>query len=72
VQLSAIRIRWRDARGGRLARHGAHSLNPVPFVFTASAGALDGEGFLADAALTALALLRMEQPQEMTGRSLLA
>jgi 2,3-bisphosphoglycerate-independent phosphoglycerate mutase len=49
----------------------AHSLNPVPFIVTAGAGALDGEGILADVAPTALALLGIEQPAEMTGRSLL-
>jgi 2,3-bisphosphoglycerate-independent phosphoglycerate mutase len=50
----------------------AHSLNPVPFVVTAGADALDGEGILADVAPTALELLGIEQPPEMTGRSLLA
>jgi 2,3-bisphosphoglycerate-independent phosphoglycerate mutase len=50
----------------------AHSLNPVPFVVTAGASALDGEGILADVAPTALALLGMDQPAEMTGRSLVA
>jgi 2,3-bisphosphoglycerate-independent phosphoglycerate mutase len=50
----------------------AHSLNPVPFIVTAGADALDGEGILADVAPTALALLGIEQPAEMTGRSLLA
>ena len=35
------------------------------------ADALDGEGILADVAPTALALLGIEQPDEMTGRSLL-
>jgi len=50
----------------------AHSLNPVPFVVTAGADALSGEGILADVAPTALALLGIEQPAEMTGRSLLA
>jgi 2,3-bisphosphoglycerate-independent phosphoglycerate mutase len=49
----------------------AHSLNPVPFVVSAGADALDGEGILADVAPTALALLGMEQPAQMTGRSLL-
>jgi bisphosphoglycerate-independent phosphoglycerate mutase (AlkP superfamily) len=33
---------------------------------------LDGEGILADVAPTVLALLGIEQPEEMTGRSLLA
>jgi 2,3-bisphosphoglycerate-independent phosphoglycerate mutase len=49
----------------------AHSLNPVPLIVTAGADALDGEGILADVAPTALALLGIEQPDEMTGRSLL-
>jgi 2,3-bisphosphoglycerate-independent phosphoglycerate mutase len=49
----------------------AHSLNPVPFIVTAGADALDGEGILADVAPTALKLLGIEQPKEMTGRSLL-
>jgi 2,3-bisphosphoglycerate-independent phosphoglycerate mutase len=49
----------------------AHSLNPVPFIVTAGADSLDGEGILADVAPTALALLGMAQPPEMTGRSLL-
>jgi 2,3-bisphosphoglycerate-independent phosphoglycerate mutase len=50
----------------------AHSLNPVPFIVTAGADALDGAGILADVAPTALELLRIEQPAAMTGRSLLA
>jgi 2,3-bisphosphoglycerate-independent phosphoglycerate mutase len=49
----------------------AHSLNPVPFIVTAGAASLDGEGILADVAPTALQLLGIEQPREMTGRSLL-
>jgi 2,3-bisphosphoglycerate-independent phosphoglycerate mutase len=49
----------------------AHSLNPVPFIVTAGAEAVDGAGILADVAPTALALLGIEQPAEMTGRSLL-
>jgi 2,3-bisphosphoglycerate-independent phosphoglycerate mutase len=49
----------------------AHSLNPVPFVVTAAAGSLADGGILADVAPTALALLGIEQPAGMTGRSLL-
>ena len=49
----------------------AHSLNPVPFIVTSGAEALDGEGILADVAPTALALLGIGQPEQMTGRSLL-
>jgi len=49
----------------------AHSLNPVPFVVTAGAVALADDGILADVAPTALALLGIEPPDAMTGRSLL-
>jgi 2,3-bisphosphoglycerate-independent phosphoglycerate mutase len=50
----------------------AHSLNPVPFVVTVQDATLDHEGgILADVAPTALALLGIPQPPEMTGRSLL-
>ena len=50
----------------------AHSLNPVPLVVTARGVGVDGEGILADVAPTVLDLLGIEQPAEMTGRSLLA
>jgi 2,3-bisphosphoglycerate-independent phosphoglycerate mutase len=50
----------------------AHSLNPVPVIVTAEGAQLDGEGILADVAPTLLAMLEIEQPDEMTGRSLLA
>jgi 2,3-bisphosphoglycerate-independent phosphoglycerate mutase len=49
-----------------------HSLNPVPVIVTAEGAELDGEGILADVAPTLLAILEIEQPDEMTGRSLLA
>ena len=50
----------------------AHSLNPVPFIVTADGAELDGEGILADVAPTILELLGIDQPEQMTGRSLLA
>ena len=50
----------------------AHSLNPVPFVVTVEGARLEGGGILADVAPTVLALLGIEPPSEMTGRSLLA
>jgi 2,3-bisphosphoglycerate-independent phosphoglycerate mutase len=50
----------------------AHSLNPVPFIVTADGAAVEGEGILADVAPTILELMEIEQPAEMTGRSLLA
>ncbi|MEA2166738.1 MAG: 2,3-bisphosphoglycerate-independent phosphoglycerate mutase [Solirubrobacteraceae bacterium] len=48
----------------------AHSLNPVPFVVTRE-GTLDGPGVLADVAPTVLALMELDKPPAMTGRSLL-
>jgi 2,3-bisphosphoglycerate-independent phosphoglycerate mutase len=48
----------------------AHSLNPVPFIVTSHDVTVEGEGILADVAPTALALLGIEQPEGMTGRSL--
>jgi 2,3-bisphosphoglycerate-independent phosphoglycerate mutase len=50
----------------------AHSLNPVPFIVTADGVSVDGEGILADVAPTVLELLGIDQPEQMTGRSLLA
>jgi 2,3-bisphosphoglycerate-independent phosphoglycerate mutase len=51
----------------------AHSLNPVPLVVTRDGARLDpAPGILADVAPTALTLLGMQPPPEMTGRSLLA
>jgi 2,3-bisphosphoglycerate-independent phosphoglycerate mutase len=51
----------------------AHSTNPVPFVVTVTVAglALASGGILADVAPTVLALLGLEQPPEMTGRSLI-
>ncbi len=50
----------------------AHSLNPVPLIVTAEGIALRESGILADVAPTALQLLGIEQPEAMTGHSLLA
>jgi len=50
----------------------AHSLNKVPLIITSTAVELDREGILADIAPTALALLGIAAPPQMTGRSLLA
>ena len=50
----------------------AHSLNPVPLVITAPGLTLRAQGgILADVAPTVLDLLGIEQPPEMTGRSLI-
>jgi 2,3-bisphosphoglycerate-independent phosphoglycerate mutase len=53
----------------------AHSLNPVPVIVVTPDGeqpALRDGGVLADVAPTLLELLGLEQPEAMTGRSLLA
>jgi 2,3-bisphosphoglycerate-independent phosphoglycerate mutase len=49
----------------------AHSLNPVPVIVTVPGLTLHGGGTLADVAPTILQLLGIEQPEAMTGRSLI-
>ncbi len=49
----------------------AHSLNPVPLVVTVPGLSLRDGGILADVAPTVLEVLGIEQPGEMTGRSLI-
>jgi 2,3-bisphosphoglycerate-independent phosphoglycerate mutase len=50
----------------------AHSTNPVPLIATVEGIALRAGGILADVAPTALELLGIDQPEAMTGRSLIA
>jgi 2,3-bisphosphoglycerate-independent phosphoglycerate mutase len=49
----------------------AHSLNPVPLIVTVPGLALRDGGVLADVAPTVLQLLGIEQPEAMTGLSLI-
>ena len=49
----------------------SHSRNPVPLIVTARGVSLAATGSLADVAPTVLALLGIEAPKAMTGRSLL-
>jgi 2,3-bisphosphoglycerate-independent phosphoglycerate mutase len=49
----------------------AHSLNPVPFIVTADGVRLREEGILADVAPTVLQILGVDQPEAMTGRSMI-
>ena len=49
----------------------AHSLNPVPLILTVPGPDLAPDGVLADVAPTVLEMLGIEQPAEMTGRSLI-
>ncbi len=51
--------------------HTAHSNNPVPLVYIGRKGQLMDGGALCDIAPTLLHILGLEQPEEMTGRSLL-
>jgi 2,3-bisphosphoglycerate-independent phosphoglycerate mutase len=50
----------------------AHSLNPVPVIVTVPGLALRDGGILADVAPTILQLLGIEQPDEMSGESLIS
>jgi 2,3-bisphosphoglycerate-independent phosphoglycerate mutase len=50
----------------------AHSTNPVPLIVTREGLRLRDGGILADVAPTVLELLGIEQPPEMTGKSLIA
>lgn len=50
----------------------AHTLNPVPFIVTREGLTLREQGILADVTPTVLELLGIEQPAEMTGRSMIA
>ncbi|MBU3673858.1 MAG: 2,3-bisphosphoglycerate-independent phosphoglycerate mutase, partial [Solirubrobacteraceae bacterium] len=49
----------------------AHSLNPVPVIVTEEGLSLREGGILADVAPTVLDILGIDQPAEMTGRSLI-
>lgn len=49
----------------------AHTTNPVPIIVTQRDIVLEQNGILADLAPTMLALLEVEQPAEMTGKSLM-
>jgi 2,3-bisphosphoglycerate-independent phosphoglycerate mutase len=48
-----------------------HSLNPVPVIVTAEVGGLRQAGILADVTPTLLELMGEDQPEEMTGESLI-
>jgi 2,3-bisphosphoglycerate-independent phosphoglycerate mutase len=52
--------------------HTAHTTNPVPLVYVCGDKPLASGGSLSDLAPTMLAILGVEQPAEMTGRSLIA
>jgi 2,3-bisphosphoglycerate-independent phosphoglycerate mutase len=49
----------------------AHSMNPVPLILTVPQVALRDGGVLADVAPTVLQVLGIDQPEAMTGRSLI-
>lgn len=49
----------------------AHTTNPVPFIVTDSRVKLRDDGILADIAPTMLDFLQLQQPEQMTGRSML-
>jgi len=49
----------------------AHTTNPVPFIITSKKVILRENGILADIAPTMLDLLQLDQPSQMTGKSML-
>lgn len=51
--------------------HTAHSINKVPLVYVGGSGSLVSDGTLSDLAPTIFAILGIEQPAEMTGKSLI-
>jgi 2,3-bisphosphoglycerate-independent phosphoglycerate mutase len=51
--------------------HTAHTLDPVPFILVGEKTGLRDGGCLADVAPTVLRFLEIEQPVEMTGKSLI-
>jgi len=51
--------------------HTAHTTNPVPFVYVGRKAKMASTGALSDVAPTMLYLMGVEQPTEMTGRSLI-
>ena len=53
--------------------HTAHTLNPVPFLLADPGRGISGlrDGILGDVAPTLLALMGLERPAAMTGKSLL-
>lgn len=59
---------WDDALN---EPHTAHTLNPVPFIVVGAGGGQLKDGRLADIAPTMLQLLGVNQPDEMTGESLI-
>jgi 2,3-bisphosphoglycerate-independent phosphoglycerate mutase len=52
--------------------HTAHTTNPVPLIATAPGAHVRDGGEIADLAPTVLSLLGIDQPEQMTGRPLVA
>ena len=52
--------------------HTAHTTDPVPFILVGEKAGLRDDGCLADVAPTVLRVLGLQQPPEMTGKSLIA
>ncbi|MCW8963054.1 MAG: alkaline phosphatase family protein, partial [Gammaproteobacteria bacterium] len=54
-----------------MQRHTAHTTNPVPLIYIGRPANLLDNGALSDLAPTLLSMMDLEQPEEMTGRSLI-
>ncbi len=57
-----------DEKTGK--KHTAHTINPVPAIFTITSGEKIHNGTIADIAPTVLKYLEIKQPEVMTGKSL--
>jgi len=60
-----------DQMQDRTGHHTAHTLNPVPFLLLNEDLKLRDKGILADVAPTVLDIMGIDQPEEMTGESLI-
>jgi 2,3-bisphosphoglycerate-independent phosphoglycerate mutase len=58
----------RDEQGRPMT---AHTTNPVPFIVTSKHVTLRDGGILADIAPTMLDILKISQPEEMTGKTII-
>ena len=60
----------RDAASGQA--HTAHTLNLVPLLYVGRRANVAARGALQDVAPTLLTMMGLPQPQQMTGKSLIA
>ncbi len=69
---NAEKMREHDHSHGTHNPHTAHTSNVVPLIYVGRSAQMASDGSLADVAPTMLALMGIEVPHEMTGKSLVA